>query len=109
VVPTDGHAVPLAEVDLRVGGSYRIDLRGPSAVSSERSRAATSALASIAASAEANRRRQVVQAVASASRGGSEQRKIRATTPPNCSQKLPVLYACWCRSQISRTETAISG
>jgi uncharacterized protein YndB with AHSA1/START domain len=28
--PTDGHAVPVAEVDLRVGGRYRIDMRGPS-------------------------------------------------------------------------------
>jgi uncharacterized protein YndB with AHSA1/START domain len=28
--PTDGHAIPVAEVDLRVGGRYRIDLLGPS-------------------------------------------------------------------------------
>ena len=28
--PTESHAVPVAEVDLRVGGRYRIDLLGPS-------------------------------------------------------------------------------
>lgn len=28
--PSEQHEVPVAEVDLRVGGRYRIDLRGPS-------------------------------------------------------------------------------